>query len=533
MYIDKFAKIFIVVDFIIFAITYVTHFVFIFLLKKADIVEIFDAYESSPLFNFSVEQNCSEKSHIIFRVWDGKEEEFREKGDHGTTIVTKEIVGKTNLDKINGHYFCFKNISYKDLLYNDQIIKKEEKCGNNYPKDCGTIDTLNQHLCIKNDESCPLYDVGIGENKNLPDYNYHADAKIYYNNNNYDNQNKKIIGKLILNDGQPCYNINEKLWRKFNDKEGFEEHLECDLDIFGNYIDDKYKWKGSITYLQLYKDNLSEDSFNLVCNNIKGDQYVSLYAREFLGIDKECDKNYKINRSYNEKLKKIPKMEKISLIVEVVILILVFVSFGIILYRFEDITCLEGYRDFNKVILMCIIFIFVFVICQSVFLGMIVYYDLSYNCSDDKTNELLRKENRKTKNNIIFIAINLGLDAFNVFINLIYLLINNVLFKYCHYFEKYDEENKRIKSERERERERENERERERERNAQHAREIVVNRRINNGTEEPIREYDANRGNNNNEQQNNQPRQIRYNNNISLHTSDMENTIPTSNENFE
>ena len=50
MYIDKFAKIFILVDFIIFTITYVTHFVFIFLLKKADIVEIFDAYESSPLF---------------------------------------------------------------------------------------------------------------------------------------------------------------------------------------------------------------------------------------------------------------------------------------------------------------------------------------------------------------------------------------------------------------------------------------------------------------------------------------------------
>jgi len=61
----------------------------------------------------------------------------------------------------------YKYISYKELLYNGQIIKKEEKCVNNYLKDCGTIDTLNQHLCIKNDESCLLYNIGIGENKNL------------------------------------------------------------------------------------------------------------------------------------------------------------------------------------------------------------------------------------------------------------------------------------------------------------------------------------------------------------------------------
>ena len=26
---------------------------------------------------------------------------------------------------------------------------------------------------------------------------------------------KKIIGKLILNDGQPCYRLDEKLWRHF------------------------------------------------------------------------------------------------------------------------------------------------------------------------------------------------------------------------------------------------------------------------------------------------------------------------------
>jgi len=128
MCIDIFVKIFILFDFIIFVITYVTHFVFIFYMKKADTVEIFDAYESSPLFDFSVDQNCNEKSHITFQVWDGREEEYIGTGGHPSIKVVKtKIVDQTNLDKINGHYFCYKYIPYKELLYNDQIIKKEEK----------------------------------------------------------------------------------------------------------------------------------------------------------------------------------------------------------------------------------------------------------------------------------------------------------------------------------------------------------------------------------------------------------------------
>ena len=484
-------------------------------MKKADIVEIFDAYESSPLFNFSIEQNCSEKSNITFRVWDGRKKSFSE-GSGVSKSSTTLIVDKTNLNKINGHYFCYKYLSYKYLLYNDQIIKKEEKCGNNYPKDCGTIDTLNQHLCIKNNESCPLYDVGIGENKNLPDYNYNTDAKVYYNNNNYNDQNKKIIGKLILNDGQPCYNINEKLWRKFNKKEGVKEHLECELEIFGNYIDDKYKWKGSLTYLQLYKDNLSEDSFNLVCNDINDDQYVSLYTREFLGIDKECDKNYDLSKSINEELQKIPKKERTCLIIEIVLHIFVFIFFGIYLYRFEEHHSLYRCYFFNFSILFISILNLIFVICHSVFLGMIISYNFSYNCSDDITNELLRKENKKTNNNIIYIAINLSLDVFYVFINLIYLLINCLLFLYYDYEEKYKEEEERKRSERERKK------------NEVNTREIFVNRRINNGTEEPVREFGENRENNNsNEKQKNQPRQIN-----SLYTSNIDNSVPSTNENI-
>ena len=58
--------------------------------------------------------------------------------------------------------FCYKHISYKDLLNNGQIIKKGEKCPLEYSQNCGRLDTLEQELCIKNTEKCPLYDLGLG-----------------------------------------------------------------------------------------------------------------------------------------------------------------------------------------------------------------------------------------------------------------------------------------------------------------------------------------------------------------------------------
>jgi len=133
---------------------------------------------------------------------------------------------------------------------------------------------------------------------------------LYYNNDNYykNNANKKIIGKLILSDGQPCYKINETLWRKFDSDEAGEEHIKCQLEIFGKYNDDRFKQKGDITYNQIYKDNLSDGNYELLKNKLK-DLKVSLYSREFLGMDKVCDEKTNISKDKYEKLKKNQRME--------------------------------------------------------------------------------------------------------------------------------------------------------------------------------------------------------------------------------
>ena len=62
--------------------------------------------------------------------------------------------------------------------------------------------------------------------------------------------------KLILKEGQPCYRLGEKLWRKFVSDEAGSNHLECEFEVFGKLTDEKYENRGDIIYQKLYQDNL-------------------------------------------------------------------------------------------------------------------------------------------------------------------------------------------------------------------------------------------------------------------------------------
>ena len=231
---------------------------------------------------------------LYFHVWEGRR--------HRVYRSHTEIVDKTEIDRINGYYFCYSHKSYKDLLYNGQILKKEEQCKGDYPQDYGIIDTLDQHLCIRAEDNCPLYDVGIiGTDKplNKDHYTYVTNADIYYNGNTYKTTEQKIIGKLILNDGQPCYLLDEKLWRLFSLDEAGVEHLKCELEIFGETTDNRLIKKGDITYKKLYEILLQENR-DLLFDEIKGDEYASLYKRELLGIDKVCDEKTDIRKEDHE-----------------------------------------------------------------------------------------------------------------------------------------------------------------------------------------------------------------------------------------
>ena len=156
----------------------------------------------------------------------------------------------------------------------------------------------------------------MGVQTDLDNYIYDKASNVYYNNDNYNKSNKKIVGRLILNEGQPCYNSTEKLWRQFSLGEGFKSHLKCELEVFGNYSDDRYEERGEISYKRLYQDNLNTECKNLVLNLLTGDEMVHLYKREFFGIDKECDEKYNFNENTYDILYSTEQNEYYLLILE-------------------------------------------------------------------------------------------------------------------------------------------------------------------------------------------------------------------------
>ena len=116
---------------LIFLIT-VFHFVSFFLIKRSDFTEIFDTYDSSPLFDFALSNNpCPSTYNIIFHKWEGVKEEYW----HRKTRYTRQK-DATNIEKLKNNYFCYKPMTYKELLYNGQIKKEGETPSGEYTYDC-------------------------------------------------------------------------------------------------------------------------------------------------------------------------------------------------------------------------------------------------------------------------------------------------------------------------------------------------------------------------------------------------------------
>jgi len=398
----------------IFAVN-ICHIVYGFLIK-VNYFSVNDLLGSSPLFDFSIKSDCSGKSAVAFHKWGGRLDYEWTVDENLMPTKKVVVVDQTDLKKINGVYFCYNHISYKDLLNNGQIIKKGTECPSEYKKNCGRLDSLEQELCIKETENCPLYDVGIGSASDLDNYNYDSSANIYYNNENFNKANKKIIGRLVLNEGQPCYNATEKLWKKFSSKEGFDTNLQCDMEIFGKYSDDRYEERGEISYKRLYQDNLNPESQNIVVPNLVGNELVHLYKREFFGIDKECDKKYNLNDNTYESLHKSEQSEFYLLIIEGILIccfglpLLMFAIMEIIIMRKDDEGLIAGwlncifYAIFMAMVFCCLI-------CQAVFYSRVASNDLTgYDCSDPITNEIIRKGFADSSKNIRYIRINFYLE---------------------------------------------------------------------------------------------------------------------------
>ena len=141
-----------------------------------------------------------------------------------------------------------------------------------------------------------------------------------------------------------------------------------------------------------------------------------------------CDENKEISKDSYDKLRKNQGMVKVCLLVEVIItfsLFILFICFFCLCacalrHGGADQLC---YSIFLIFLIICLSLYLVCIICQSVFLGRIIKHDFDYDCSDEITNEILRKENINTKKSIKYTAANLGIDIFFILFNIIFMLI--------------------------------------------------------------------------------------------------------------
>ena len=173
---DKIVAIWLYISYGMVGVLFIIHFISLFLIRVSQLNNLYDSFEASPLFNFHLsDTSCLDREDaVVFHEWGGRTETYW--NNQRNQFETK-IIDKTNLTRLYGKYFCYTKISYKDLLYNNQIIKKGEQCSGKYNKNCGVIDTLGQELCIEEGNNCPLSDVGIDQNYDSENY--------YYENNIY------------------------------------------------------------------------------------------------------------------------------------------------------------------------------------------------------------------------------------------------------------------------------------------------------------------------------------------------------------
>ena len=216
-------------------------------------------------------------------------------------------------------------------------------------------------------------------------------------------------------------------WRKFIDDEYADEHLECEVQVFGKLADDRYINRGSVTYDEIYHENLDQEYYDMMKNKL-GDYKVSLYSREFIGIDKQCDEKTLVTREQNEKLNKSQKDISRVFIVEGVINLCLSIGYFVIFIIW--VCCQRNNTKYKyivnvgyNILLSEMIITLGCLIAQAVYLSRIKKNDISYQCSDSITNELFRTQKDITNKSITYSWINLGFDIFVIVGNVIAMTI--------------------------------------------------------------------------------------------------------------
>ena len=366
-----------------------------------------DTLTSSPLIEFEVSSNISniEDSGISrlgpYFLWPGRTDTFYD--SINDVYYDATISDPQYIYSIYGNYFDYKNYkTYEELLNNNYIIKKDLECKEGF-KNCGTIDTLEQQLCLPENISCPLNDIEIIKTEQMEEFEYYIEKGYNFKRSNsydiiffYSNKQieKPIIGRIVLNGGQPCANPLEITWEKVESHEN-NSSRKCKNKYKGNLYDETYIKFGNISYKDLYYDNLKKEDFEDMYYKYLDTVYFGLYKNRFIGIDKKCLKKSNI--------KDIPETTNMVDLLDGVkfssmffgafnlLFIILIIIFDLCYHKFEDEE--DSYLDLpekfyiplNAVAFLSYMFCFTYFVERTA----------DFDCSDEITNNKVSLFNRR------------------------------------------------------------------------------------------------------------------------------------------
>jgi hypothetical protein len=181
------------------------------------IKQIFDGWNNKPIqiLQESYMKTCSEIGmfDILSYDWPGTIEgcfcqnskklfknscEFNKLNSGGECINIPENKFYTS-KKWKGSFLCGSSIKPKNY-FDLNIVSKNERCSNKYKK-CGIIDTLDNYLCIPENELCPL---------NKIDFMKGIDSLKFDTSNHY--LNGKIFSSFKIAEKTLCLNNNQRFF---------------------------------------------------------------------------------------------------------------------------------------------------------------------------------------------------------------------------------------------------------------------------------------------------------------------------------
>ena len=361
---------------------------------------------------------------------------------------------KIIINKYKGFSFCINKgkeiVDYKQYLKN--TVSKNEDCPFGF-KSCGYLDTLEQKLCIKIDEECPINDLYINNVNDSPkDYfTFPLNDNKYLHYTNKNNLSYIVTRIKLSEDNEPCIYPGEFSWKYHHVLEQSSGY--CKISIESEKYDKRYIEIDSINKYDLYYENgiiQSIGNLPLYDFNILRTERIYLYKRTFLGFDKKCMETNKFSYEYFDKLRdeqsrarSFVKYNFIILLIIVIsiVLFLVFLSKGgdsevlkiLCMIGIIFIAMLKDSKDVGagSFIILSIIHIILFIF------NFIAFYSLlgnkiNFNCGDVLTNGLIKELKRVIGSNMTTCIVMMVCSSIVIFI-IFGILISKIYQKIYEY----------------------------------------------------------------------------------------------------